>query len=252
MSEETASEEATAEEAGREDSRMVGLPRRSWGAGQAIAGLLVAFGVLFVGTLIVALFDPALETTAGRDSAQLVVAAALGGTALGLAAHYSRGRLAGALGELGLTGFAWRAAGIAVLGWLAYLVIAALLAPVLEPEQQDVTRDLGVDEDSAVLLVIAGLLIVVAAPLSEELFFRGYMFAGLRRSLPLWPAAAIQAAIWGSLHLSGGNIGVAVQLSVFGLVLAWLYERTGTLWAPILAHGVNNSLAFVLLVTDVI
>ena len=90
------------------------------------------------------------------------------------------------------------------------------------------------------------------APLSEELFFRGFMFSGLRRSIPLWPAALVSALVWGALHLGGGNIGVVVQLSIFGVILAWLYERSGTLWAPIIAHTINNSIAFTLLVTDVI
>ena len=45
---------------------------------------------------------------------------------------------------------------------------------------------------------------------------------------------------------------MAIQLSVFGVILAWLYERSGTLWAPIIAHTINNTIAFVLLVTDVI
>ena len=45
---------------------------------------------------------------------------------------------------------------------------------------------------------------------------------------------------------------VAIQLAVFGVILAWLYERTGMLWAPVLAHAINNTIAFVLLVTDVL
>jgi len=144
------------------------------------------------------------------------------------------------------------AVGLAILAWLAYLTLAAALSPLLSPDQEDITRELGTDTGSAGSLVVAGLLIIVAAPISEELFFRGFMFAGLRRSIPLWPAAVVSAVIWGSLHLGGGNVGVAIQLAVFGVILAWLYERSGTLWAPILVHTTNNTIAFVLLVTDVI
>ena len=76
------------------------------------------------------------------------------------------------------------------------------------------------------------------------------MFASLRRAMSLWPAALIAAVVWGSLHLSGGNIGVAIQLAVFGVILALLYERSGTLWAPITAHMLNNTIAFILLIND--
>jgi membrane protease YdiL (CAAX protease family) len=40
---------------------------------------------------------------------------------------------------------------------------------------------------------------------------------------------------------------VVVQLTVFGLALAWLYERTGSLWPPMALHVLNNALAFAVL-----
>ena len=174
------------------------------------------------------------------------------GTALGFALFDTGGQLREALKRLGLGGrIALGAVGLAALAWLAYILFAAVLTPLLQPDQQDVTRELGTNRESTFSVAVAAILIVVAAPLSEELFFRGFMFGGLRRSLSLWPAALISAVVWGSLHLSGGNIGVAIQLAVFGVILAWLYERSGTLWAPIMAHTLNNTIAFVLLITDV-
>lgn len=230
----------------------VGLPEGRWNAMTAFLGVLIAIGSLIVGTIIVALFDPDLETNAGRDAVQLVVGLSLGLTAIGFAASEVGGRLREALARLGIGRIAGRIVVMAGLGWLAYLACAALLVPILQPEQQDVTRELGTDEGSALSVIVAGFLIVIVAPLSEELFFRGFMYAGLRRSLPIWPAAVISALIWGSLHLSGGNVGVAIQLSVFGVILAYLYERSGSLWTPILAHALNNTIAFILLLTDVV
>ena len=233
-------------------TRYAGLPDAGWKAGSVGIGLLIAVGLLLAGTIVIAVFDPELDSEAGRDAAQLVVAMALAGTALGYALADAGGRLRGAFDRLGLARFALSAIGLAALAWLAYLGAAALLSPLLSPQQEDVTRELGTDEGSAISIVAAGLLIVVVAPLSEELFFRGFMFSGLRRSISLWPAAVVSAAVWGSLHLGGGNVGVAIQLSVFGVILAWLYERSGTLWAPIIAHTINNSIAFTLLITDVV
>lgn len=228
------------------------LPAVGWGPLLVGAGIVISAIVLLVGTIPIAIADPELESTAAVSLAQLVVALALAGTALGFALADANGRLGEALRRLGLRGFAWRAAGLAVAAWVLYLLLAAGLNPLLDPDQEDVTRELGVDDESAGALITAGLLIVVAAPVSEEIFFRGFMFAGFRRRMPMIVAAALSAVFWGSLHLSGGNIGVAVQLSVFGVILALLYERTGTLWAPILAHMINNAIAFTLLVTDVI
>jgi ABC-type glycerol-3-phosphate transport system permease component len=69
-------------------------------------------------------------------------------------------------------------------------------------------------------ILVAGVLIVLGAPIAEELFFRGFVFAGLRRDLPLWPAAVIAGGVFGLLHLLAANIDVAVLLAVFGVVLA--------------------------------
>lgn len=232
-------------------TRYAGIPVTGWHGVNAAVGVLIAALAMIVGTVLVAIFDPQFDTTAGKDAAQLMVALALGGTALGFALVDSGGRLKDAFGRLGLGArITLGAIGLALLAWLIYILFAAVLTPLLQPDQEDVTRELGTNKDSVLSIAIAGILIVVLAPLSEELFFRGFMFASLRRSMPLWPAAVIAAVVWGSLHLSGGNIGVAVQLSVFGVILAWLYERSGTLWAPITAHALNNTIAFIVLISD--
>jgi len=233
-------------------TNFVGLPEGRWSAMTVLLGILVAVGTLLIGTIVVAAFDPEIETDAGTYAVQLIVGLAFAGTAIAFAASEVGGRIREALARLGIGEITKRIVVIAALGWLTYLACAALLVPILQPEQQDVTRELGADTESVLSLIIAGFLIIIVAPLSEELFFRGFMFAGLRRSMDIWPAAIISGAIFGSLHLSGGNVGVAIQLSIFGVILAYLYERSGSLWAPILTHTLNNTIAFVLLVTDVV
>ncbi len=242
-----------AAEGGRFLTRYAGLPEVGWGGGMVALGVLIAAGAMLTGTIIVAIFDPQLDSPAARNAAQLAVALSLIGTALGFAFFDARGKLKQAFGELGLgPRVALGALGLAVLAWVAYIVMAGILTPLLQPDQKDVTRELGTNKDELGSVAVAAFLIVIAAPLSEELFFRGFMFGGLRRSMSIWPAAVISAVVWGSLHLGAGNIGVAVQLAVFGVILAWLYERSGTLWAPVFAHVINNTIAFVLLVTDTV
>ena len=87
------------------------------------------------------------------------------------------------------------------------------------------------------------------APVAEEIFFRGFFFAGLRRSLPFWAAALISGAVFGVIHLSTGDFGVAGQLAIFGIVLAWLYEEHDSLVPAIALHVLNNAIAFTFLVS---
>ena len=228
----------------------VGVPAAGWTALTVLFGVLTAIGITIFGTFPIAFFDPEIETTAGKDVAQLMVGVALVGAALIFALIDAKGMLREALRRLGYRGLAWRIIGFGALAWGIYLVCALVLSPLLSPEQEDVTKEIGSDSGGALSMIIAGFLIVVVAPLSEETFFRGFMFAGLRRSMPMWVAAVISAAVWGSLHLTGGNAGVAIQLAVFGVILAWVYEHTGSLYAPVFAHMLNNAIAFAYLVSN--
>ena len=209
--------------------------------------------MIFVSILVagvVSTLDPGLDTTAGRVVSQVLIAAVFAGTAGAFALSATRGSAANAARELGLGRPVPRQMLRGALAWLLYLAIAALLAPLLAPDQEDITRELGTDEGSAIGLLLAGFLIVLVAPLSEELFFRGFVFGGLRRGIGVAAAAVVSAMLWGSLHLASGNIGTAVQLTIFGVILALLFAREGSLWPAIFAHLLNNAVAFALLVSS--
>lgn len=227
-----------------------GIAAVGWTPLTVLLGVMVAIGIMIVGTIPVAVADPELESVAAKDIAQLMVGAALFLGALVFAYADAGRNLAEALRRLGFRDLAWRLIGLGAIAWVIYLFCALALSPLLSPEQEDVTKEIGGDSGSALATVAAGFLIIVVAPVSEEVFFRGFMFAGLRRSMPVWGAAVISAVVWGSLHLSGGNVGVAIQLAVFGVILALLYERSGSLWATIFAHGLNNTVAFLYLVNN--
>lgn len=229
-------------------SGSIGIPVGGWRPIHVLWGVLAAAGLAIVEAGIVSAFDPDLDSLGARLAVQALLAATLVGVAVAFA-------LAPAPGldlpeRLGLRGFRRSAFAAAAGGYGIYFVFAVIWGLLVEPEQEDITRDLGVG-DSALAAVAAGVLIVGAAPISEEVFFRGFMFGGLRRRLPLWAAAVISAAVFGALHYTGpDSIGVIPPLAVLGIVLAWLYEHTGSLWPPIMVHAVNNALAFTILTTS--
>ncbi|WP_346292959.1 type II CAAX endopeptidase family protein [Sphaerothrix gracilis] len=84
------------------------------------------------------------------------------------------------------------------------------------------------------------LNVVMVAPIAEEFIFRGVL---LHRWGTKWntPAAVVVSSLlFGILHTN------VVGLFVFGLVMALLYLRTRSLWAPIFCHMLNNILAIAL------
>jgi uncharacterized protein len=215
-----------------------------WGPARVAGGLAVLLGLTVVEVGVVAAFDPDLETLGARLAVQAVLAVTLVAVAFTVA---SPGPGSVPAGALGLVRPRRPALSLAVGGYLAYLGFSFLWSLLVSPEQEDITRELGLHE-SAVGAVVAGLLIVVAAPVSEEIFFRGFMFGGIRSRLPFWVAAAVSGAIFGLFHYTGSDsLGVVPQLAFLGMMLAWLYERTGSILPAIGIHALNNAFAFAIL-----
>ena len=224
-------------------TRYAGLPANGWSPTTVGLAVLFAVLVIFTGTAIVLAFDPDANTTAAKVAGQAVVAFGLSGTALGFALLDTGGKFGEALDRFGLRRLPRDLFRLAVGALVVYLILQFALALVVSPDQDDVRDELGLTGTSAGTIVLTYLLVVFGAAFGEELFFRGIVFAGLRKSMPLWSAAAISSVLWGMLHITGGNLGVVAILVVFGFFLAWLYERTGSIWAGIIAHGLNNAIA---------
>ncbi|KAB7768740.1 CPBP family intramembrane glutamic endopeptidase [Xanthomonas maliensis] len=97
------------------------------------------------------------------------------------------------------------------------------------------------------LLVFA----VAIAPAYEELLFRRVLFGRLLAAGRPWLGIVLSSALFALIHevpgISGNGPAAIVQLwliyGAMGAAFAWLYWRTGTLWAPIAAHGINNATA---------
>lgn len=94
------------------------------------------------------------------------------------------------------------------------------------------------------------LIIIFLAPFVEEVLFRGLVFGNLKnKSRPL--AYVVSCALFALLHVwqfavvhqDATYFLLCVQYLVPGLVLAWAYEHSGTLWSSIAVHAVVNALS---------
>jgi len=92
-----------------------------------------------------------------------------------------------------------------------------------------------------------GIQTIGTAPLAEELLFRGILYVSIKQ------AGYPRLAWWGVALLFGlshGHLPTLLPLSFFGLALAWLYERTGSLLAPLVAHAGFNAVNFIRVVLE--
>jgi membrane protease YdiL (CAAX protease family) len=81
------------------------------------------------------------------------------------------------------------------------------------------------------------LMVSVAAPLFEETLFRGLIYTGLKKKLPIFFSIIISSLIFAMLHPAVSVIPVFI----LGVTAAWSYEKSGGLGAPIIAHSIYNA-----------
>lgn len=149
------------------------------------------------------------------------------------------------------------------LGWgpviwlaavLAQLAVTATVVAVGIPlsNNTDGVSELSADRTYVVSVVIAA---VVAAPIVEELVFRGVVMRGLRSVSPMLVAVVLQGLLFGLAHVDpvrgAGNVGLAIVLGAVGIVFggfAYLLRRIGP---TIVAHAIFNAVVLVLVLTGV-
>jgi membrane protease YdiL (CAAX protease family) len=214
---------------------MAELTRPPPGAASAI----VAYAALWVGYLTIGAATQQSDVVAGLWVTEILAIALPAVVAVRLSGHP-------AARVLGLRAPAPR-----------YLLAAALLAVANQPVVSFVTwasralapqdwvqkfdslqraLDLFFSQQAIPMIVTVAL----AAPLGEELFFRGYALPAISRSFGPLAASLATGALFSALHLN--PIGF-VGLWEIGVLLAFLRLRSGSLWPAIVCHATNNAVA---------
>jgi uncharacterized protein len=141
-------------------------------------------------------------------------------------------------------GAGWRrAAGMIVLLLIAFIVLTAIWSAAVHPEEEKTLEQLGSNEGTA-LLVLSAALTCVVAPMCEEFLFRGFMFTALRNWRGTWPAAVITGLVFGGVHAESAPVLDLLPLAALGFGLCMLYRYSGSLYPCMIAHSLNNSIAF--------
>ena len=115
-------------------------------------------------------------------------------------------------------------------------------------------EQLGIEMDENTQQIITSIMkepwgyvaVGILAPLAEEVVFRGAILRtllGIMSKKNHWVAIMISAAIFGIVH---ANLAQFINALLMGLLLGWMYYRTGSLVPGILLHWINNTMAYVL------
>lgn len=134
-----------------------------------------------------------------------------------------------------------------VLVWAALLSLGSILPSewLLETANVDMPEGMEKMMSDVMKQPLGYLAVGILAPLCEEMVFRGAIQRRLQEMLGQrlhWVAIAIVAALFGVLH---GNLAQFLHAFVVGLILGWMYYRTGSIVPGLIFHWVNNTVAFV-------
>ncbi len=124
---------------------------------------------------------------------------------------------------------------------LYQFVITSLHLHLQTNDQVLLARSASAPITTYAILVVA----VFIAPFCEEIFFRGFVFTGLRRGLPLAWAIIVSSLLFTLAH---GDLGSAPALFIIGLALAFLRWRTHSLWPGIILHMLNNGVGAITII----
>lgn len=160
------------------------------------------------------------------------------------------------LGDLGFKPFRpLRVLWLATLWWLAvrlvilvYSIVATSVAGLFgaKPPSDIVSTVPRIFGPGLTGFALAVAVAVIVGPVIEEIFFRGFLYPAFRRVFGVWPAIIISSAIFGIFH---ANVWLMVPISLMGGVMAYLYEKEGSLAAPIAFHALNNLVSVVIVYT---
>ena len=141
---------------------------------------------------------------------------------------------------LGLRGFKGRMVGLGcglmILSSMFNLFYSLFLALYGLRAQVDLVP-IFAELDSPWWLLAGG---VIVAPVAEEVFFRGFVFAGLRQRYGWKKAALISSALFAAIHVT---LTAMIPVFILGCIFAYLYHRSGSIWPAILMHVSTNALA---------
>ena len=129
-------------------------------------------------------------------------------------------------------------------------VVIALDLPIVG--NTDGIEELTADRTYVVSIVISA---VVAAPIVEEMVFRGVVMRGLASRLPIVAVVVLQGLLFGVAHVDPvrgvGNIGLVLVLSGVGIAFGVAVALLGRIGPSIVAHAIFNAAVLVIVLTGV-
>lgn len=233
------------------------LPEKTWKTQSVLRLLLGVFSTLCIGVLLAAALTnltPNWSEEKTKLASMIIITLAFHGATLIWIKFFLSGENISWAEAFGFNSpRRFRALGLAVISVILVLPVAWGLQQLsaglmdsihLNPVPQQVVEEIRKAGVSPYQQIYLALVALIAAPIVEEMLFRGILYPTIKQ------AGFPKLALWGNsilFALTHQNIPAFLPLIFFAMILTLLYEDTGNLLAPIVAHSFFNTANFVLL-----
>jgi CAAX protease family protein len=141
-------------------------------------------------------------------------------------------------------GIVARSVGYGLVAYVAFVFLLGFLTTLLNGSGHAAGAPAGgkVTLNSAMILFLVSYwtLLVVAAPIVEEMLFRGLIYRGLEAKFGAFPTIAFTSVLFGLVHYPGFGWPRVIAAGCLGVVFGLMRWRTGTTTASIVAHTAVN------------
>lgn len=138
----------------------------------------------------------------------------------------------------------------AFVGYFAILLfVFAMLRPLIPGLDFDQEQQIGFESAHGAGLVLVFVSLVILPAIVEEILVRGFLYGGFKKYFDPILSAFLVSIVFAVAHLQLGSGEpplwvAAIDTFILSMVLIWLRERTGNIWAGVLVHMMKNALAF--------
>lgn len=132
-----------------------------------------------------------------------------------------------------------------LLGWVALACVLLHVADLVTVElgRSPVPPVMETIIETTRYTLLLWFALVIAAPVFEEVLFRGFLYAGLRRTrIGAGGTTVVTSLLWTLLHVAQYDPYSLLLIALIGILLGIARERTGSLYVPLAIHAVNNLL----------
>jgi membrane protease YdiL (CAAX protease family)/uncharacterized RDD family membrane protein YckC len=223
-------------------------PRSSWTWSDVVPVLVTMLPIIFGVNWVAVVTAQGLGITAGSGGAVALSyadeIAAYGGSLLliGLLVGWRRRTSLLAVG-LRLPSWPWLAAGIP-LGFAAFVLqdLGGLISRAIFPSANTTNQCVSIRSAFGGSLALTLLAVAVVAPIAEEIIFRGFTLRWLQGRTPLWAAAVVSAVLFSAAHVGWGEPSLFLPIFLSGLLLAYVYAKSQSVWPGVMVHATINAL----------